>query len=65
MIKHKRQWETHLYTYAYFVLDLYDNITAKNKAKMKQKALKHHTKSEVEAVEIDPLLYIHTGKLAA
>lgn len=59
MTKH---WETHLYTYAYFVANHNGTITDESRAKMKAKCLKNgHTEGQLMMVEKNPQEYINNG----
>ena len=55
-----KHWETHLYSYAYAVLQSQDNAAA-----MRAKAIRHgHTEGECLCVARDPQHYITNGTFA-
>lgn len=61
---HKKHWETHLYTYAFFCLNALGAITDESREKMRSKCLSHgHTEGECLGVEADPSGFIQSGVL--
>lgn len=57
-----RHWETHLYTYAYFVANHRGEIKDCNRTKMRAKCIsKGHTEGECMLVEKNPQEYINNG----
>ena len=63
-MKIRKHWDTHLYTYAYFCLNLHGAISDASRARMKAKCLNNgHTEEQCKRVAKQPLAFIRTGVL--